>query len=122
MEWWQRLAEERIRQAQAEGAFDDLPQGIPLPEEDLPPGVPEEWRLAWKILRNNDLVPFWLSKRRALQADIAAWKQAVAQAPPAEWPRLRREMEALNRRIRDYNLEAPHPVWHLIPLRWPREQ
>ncbi len=121
MAWWQRLAEERIRQAQSEGAFDHLPRGIPLPAEDFPPGLPDEWRLAWKVLRNNDLVPPWLSKRRALQADIAAWKRAVAQPRPEEVPRLRREMEALNRRIRDYNLEAPHPIWHLIPLRWPTE-
>jgi len=121
MAWWQRLAEERIRQAQAEGAFDDLPVGVPLPEDDFPPGLPDEWRLAWKVLRNNDLVPSWLAKRRALQADIAAWPEALNRATGEDLPRLRREMEALNRRIRDYNLEAPHPVWQLLPLRWPRD-
>jgi len=119
MNWWERLAEERIRRALAEGEFDDLPAGVPLPEDDFPPGLPEEWRLAWKILRNNDLLPPWLAKRRALQADIAAWKEAVAHARPADRPRLRAEMTALNRRIRDYNLEAPHPIWHLLPLHWP---
>lgn len=118
MTWWERLAEERIRAAQAEGAFDHLPQGAPLPPDD-PPWVPQEWRLAWKVLRNNDLAPPWVLKRRALLADIATWRQALAQARhPAAHQRLQAEMEALNRRIRDYNLEAPHPVWHLPFLRW----
>lgn len=117
MEWWRRLAEERIRQAQAEGAFEGLPRGKPLPPEE-PYFGPPEWRLAYKVLRNNNMVPFWLAKRRALQADIAAWREALAQADPAAYPNLRRTMEVLNQRIRDFNLEAPHPVWHLMPLRW----
>ena len=80
--------------------------------------MPQAWRLAWKILRNNDLAPPWLLKRRALLADIAAWRRATAQACPTAAPRLLAEMQALNRRIRDYNLEAPHPVWHLPYLHW----
>lgn len=47
------IAEERIRAAQREGAFDNLPgKGQPLDlEEDA--HVPEELRMAWKILKNG---------------------------------------------------------------------
>jgi hypothetical protein len=50
------LVEERIRQAQARGAFDDLPgAGRPLALDD-DPLVPEELRVAWRLLRGAGLV------------------------------------------------------------------
>ena len=50
------LAEERIRQAQARGEFDDLPgQGRPLVFDD-DPLAPEELRVAWRLLRGAGLV------------------------------------------------------------------
>lgn len=51
------LVERRIAQAQAQGAFDDLPgAGAPLALDD-DPLVPQEWRVAYRILRNAGLVP-----------------------------------------------------------------
>ncbi len=50
------LVEERIRQAQAKGAFDDLPgAGRPLVLDD-DPLAPEELRVAWRLLRGAGLV------------------------------------------------------------------
>ncbi len=54
---FEQIVEERIRQAQKNGAFDDLEgAGKPLVMEDMT-GVPEELRLAYKILKNADCKP-----------------------------------------------------------------
>lgn len=50
------IAEERIRQAQVRGDFDDLPgQGRPLVFDD-DPLAPEELRTAWRLLKGAGLV------------------------------------------------------------------
>ena len=47
------IAEERIRVAQEEGAFDNLPgKGKPLNLDD-DAHVPEELRMAWRLLKNG---------------------------------------------------------------------
>jgi hypothetical protein len=47
------LAERRIGEAIERGEFDDLPgAGQPLDLDDLDPLLPEELRMAWRILRN----------------------------------------------------------------------
>ena len=62
------LAEERIREAQARGEFDDLPgSGRPLDLED-DPLVPEELRVAYRLLRNAGFVPPELEARAEIRA------------------------------------------------------
>lgn len=52
-----RIAEERIREAQQAGTFDDLPgKGKPLELEDLS-WVPEELRIGYHILKNAHVLP-----------------------------------------------------------------
>ncbi len=54
---FQRLAEQRIQEAIQKGEFDDLPgKGKPLQLEDLS-HVPEELRLAYKVLKNAGFLP-----------------------------------------------------------------
>lgn len=54
---FEQLAEERILAAMQRGEFDDLPGcDKPLPEEDLSL-VPEELRMAFRILKNAGFVP-----------------------------------------------------------------
>ncbi|GEM_PF-155782 len=54
---FQRLAEQRIQEAMQRGEFDDLPgKGKPLQIEDLS-HVPEELRLAYKVLKNAGFLP-----------------------------------------------------------------
>ena len=51
------IAERKIREAMARGEFDNLPgKGKPIVQEDLS-GVPEELRMAYKILKNAGFVP-----------------------------------------------------------------
>ena|SRR5688572_8339324 len=59
-----RIVEERIRSAQSEGAFDDLPgKGQPLNLDD-DTGVPEDLRLTFKILKNSNCLPIEMELRK----------------------------------------------------------
>jgi hypothetical protein len=52
-----RIAEERIREAQQAGAFDNLPgKGKPLVLDDLSM-VPEDLRLSYHVLKNAHVLP-----------------------------------------------------------------
>lgn len=53
----QRIAEQRILEAQREGAFDNLPgKGKPLELEDLS-WVPEDLRIGYHVLKNAHVLP-----------------------------------------------------------------
>lgn len=53
---FERIVEERIQLAQRQGAFEDLPgSGMPLPADNTP-CIPEDLRLAYKILKNAGFV------------------------------------------------------------------
>jgi hypothetical protein len=53
----QRIAEQRILEAQRDGAFDNLPgKGKPLELEDLS-WVPEELRIGYHVLKNAHVLP-----------------------------------------------------------------
>jgi hypothetical protein len=58
------IAERKIREAQEKGEFDNLPgKGKPLQLED-DSQIPEELRLAYKILKNADCLPPELELRK----------------------------------------------------------
>lgn len=55
--FFQRLAEQRILEAQRKGEFDDLPgKGKPLELEDLS-WVPDELRIGYMVLKNAHILP-----------------------------------------------------------------
>jgi len=63
-----RLAEQRIQEAQEAGQFDDLPgHGQPLPEDDIDPLVPAELRTAYRLLKNAGYLPEEVQLRRQIQ-------------------------------------------------------
>lgn len=54
---FEKIVEERIRQSQKKGEFDNLAgAGKPLEIEDIS-SIPEDLRLAYKMLKNADCVP-----------------------------------------------------------------
>ncbi len=75
-----QLAERRIREAQAQGEFDDLPGvGQPLQlDEDM--RVPAELRSAYRLLKNAGYLPPELQLRR----DISEAEQLLAMAEDAD--------------------------------------
>ncbi len=83
------IAERRIREAMERGEFDDLPcAGKPLDlSED--PLVPEDQRMAYRILRNAGFVPPEVEQRR----EIGDLERLVAQA--ADEPSRNRAMRRL---------------------------
>lgn len=127
---WSDLITQRIEEAMAAGAFDNLPgKGKPVsvaPE----PFVPAEMQMANSLLKNNGLSPAWISERKDVLAAIAAIRSQIASAKTAygrmldntqdakkraqlesAWlsqvERWRQEIVHLNRRIELYNLTQP---------------
>ncbi|MCG6911176.1 MAG: DUF1992 domain-containing protein [Deltaproteobacteria bacterium] len=64
---FEKIVEERIRAAQQKGEFEDLPgKGKPLPREDV--NVPEDIRMAYKILKNADCIPPELEIKKEIRS------------------------------------------------------
>ena len=63
---FEKIVEERIKTAQKKGDFKNLPgKGKPLPEEEM--NIPEDIRLAYKILKNADCVPPELELKKEIK-------------------------------------------------------
>ena len=64
---FEKIVEERIKKAQKKGEFENLPgKGQPLPEEDM--NIPEDIRLAYKILKNADCIPPELEVKKEIRS------------------------------------------------------
>jgi hypothetical protein len=64
---FQKIIEKRIKEAQEKGEFDNLPGvGEPLEIED-DSHIPEDLRLAYKVLKNADCVPPELELKREIR-------------------------------------------------------
>jgi hypothetical protein len=103
------LVEQRIAAAAARGEFDDLP-GAGMPQElDDEPLVPEEVRVANRILKNAGFVPPAVEQLRALR-DLER-ELAGGGDDKAEQCRLRAKMLALDmalESLRGGPLVVPH--------------
>jgi len=88
----ENLAENRIRAAQDEGFFSNLPgQGKPLHLED-DSGVPEDLRLTFKILKNAGCLPIEMELRRNVHNLRQLLSAAIDESSRNE---LRRELNFL---------------------------
>lgn len=140
-ERWQSAVDRAIEEALRSTPLDSLPgAGKPL-KLDHDPYTPDENRLAYKILRENDLAPDWIMqardldaqqqritqqleqaartyRRAAADAERAAPHMAAAYRQNAEdvWTSARRRLAALveeyNRQVVSYNLKTPRGVAH----------
>ena len=122
--------EDHIQQAMQEGKFDDLPgKGQPLRLDENPYEDPD-WRLAHHVLQSSGYTLPWIAARQEIEAEIESarqalrttwsWRQeALQESPPlkpyeqveAVWQRavatFGEQAERINKRISDYNLQAP---------------
>ena len=75
-----KIAEQKIRDAMREGKFDDLPnQGSPLDLEDYFK-APEDLRMAYGVLKSAGMVPEeaeWLREIARLEAALSAESDPV---------------------------------------------
>ena len=91
---WHLLAEERIRAAQADGQFDNLPGlGQPIPGIDEPP---DEWWWVKAKLKREGLQA--LPPALELRLDVQRTRERIARLTTED--EVRREVAALNERIR----------------------
>jgi hypothetical protein len=121
------LVDRQIREAQAAGAFDELPfrgERIPL-EDDSAAG---EWALAHHVLRNAKMVPPWIATDREVRELLERRDAILRRAPRSSMigrERDRRDLtavvEAANRAITILNSEAPTDRQHRRPLNLERE-
>jgi hypothetical protein len=95
---FESIAEEKIREAQARGEFDDLPgAGKPLALDD-DPLVPEDLRVAYRILKNAGFVPLEVEAR----SEIRALEDLLEQVQGAdEASRVLRKLELLRLKLRE---------------------
>ncbi len=133
---WESAVEKQIREAMERGEFDHLPgAGKPLDLEENP-FTPAEWRLAFKLLKDNAVAPEWIEQGQLIHQEFAAlatwleqqarWQRerlakAKSLAPDqmiAEREHLvkareqtcqvyRQRAQALNKAIDTYNLQVP---------------
>jgi len=104
---FQRIAEQRILEAQRAGAFDNLPgKGKPLKLEDMS-WVPEDLRLGYHVLKNAHVLPpevELLKDVHTLQdllKHVEDEGERLALAKSIQWKMIRLDM--LKRRLIDEN-------------------
>jgi hypothetical protein len=111
MDVWNLIAERKIREAMDEGAFDNLDgAGRPLSLDENPYEDPAQ-RMAHRILRNNGFAPAWIEEGKEIDAEIRRLQTADRNSDD-----YRRRVDALNRRIADFNLKTPVPGTQRLPL------
>lgn len=133
--------EDEIRKALQDGKFDDLPgKGKPLNLDNNPHADPD-WQLAHHMLKTSGYTLPWIAARQEIEAQIEAarlalsrawdWRQRSLQGDrpyaeiEAEWQRAVRtfvgEVEKINKKIFDYNLQTPSDKFQLLKLNAEKE-
>src|SRR5438093_3121450 len=107
MDQWNTIAERKIREAMAEGAFDNLNgKGRPLGLEENPYEDPS-LRMGHRLLRNNGFAPAWIEEPRTWNARLSrcgrTWFGSIRTIPDA----IRKRVTEINRRILEHNLKTP---------------
>lgn len=138
---WQTLIDQELRKALGDGRADHLPgAGKPLKLND-DPSTPEDLRMAYKIMRDNDITPEWISLGKDLETMLQRLQEHLAKAVrdhhsglagiqqvapelradyrhnvERRWQTAQRTLEAMvnryNDRVMTYNLKVPPAVPH----------
>jgi DnaJ family protein C protein 28 len=121
------VVENKLKEAFEAGVFDNLPgKGQPLNLNENP-HEPAAWRMAYKMLREQGFTLPWIAERKDIEEAFESARKLLAQAyaethrskqpdvwARADWQRatdvFTDSIYKLNKRIRDYNLQVPHPT------------
>ena len=72
MDSWRFVTDRKIEQAQESGEFDTTSrQGKPLDLSENP-YIPEDQRLAFKLMKDNDLTPAWVGDGKEIREGISS--------------------------------------------------
>jgi DnaJ homolog subfamily C member 28 len=110
-----------IREARDKGAFQDLPgKGKPIRWDD-DSFIPDDQRMAQRLLRDNGFTLDWIALGQEIEGQFSALCQDLAarhaahtagRLGRADWEQARaefsRQVQALNKRIIEYNVRVPH--------------
>ncbi len=127
---YQSRIDQQIREAMERGDFDNLRgAGKPL-NLARDPNVPEDWELAFNLLKNAGFAPDWIETRKEVDATrekIFAPLNRFLNNPPNLKERAHvqqtiieqfcKQANELNKLIDIYNLKAPTPQVHLRRIR-----
>lgn len=142
MDRWQSLVDEQIRKLIGDGEVSHLPgagRPLNLRADEM---VPDEMRMAYKIMQDHDVLPGWIVQSRALDEmvetirtrlaraadhyrrdrDYAARTRDAAAGRYAEqaWKQAQRaareKIEEYNREVLSFNLRVPQGIPHKHPL------
>jgi hypothetical protein len=143
MKRWESFIDEQIKRAIGDGDMHHLPgAGMPLNLDPDNVNVPEDLRMAYKIMQDNDVVPEWIMLGQELIADkerielrlgafAKSYRARLADANRAmsfilmreadeRWEmacdRIRKEVEAYNKKLLNFNISVPPQVNQRIPL------
>lgn len=140
IEEWSDLVSQRVEEAMRRGDFDNLSgRGKPV-DVTGDPFVPSDQQMAFKLLRNNDLVPAWIGDRKAMLRRIEEFREQLAtiagQAHKAwttaqddnrrhevaerwtQWVlRWEEDIRELNKQIGDLNMKQPSIRLEVFKLR-----
>ncbi len=143
---WESYIEKQIRQAMERGEFDDLPgsgKSLDLGENLY---TPEDWRLAFKVLKDAGVAPEWIELDKEIRSErdvLSQWLERqvqwqrerlakLKQLKPHEMisehaylvgvrqkvgEQYRQRATALNKLIDNFNLKAPHSNLHHARIR-----
>lgn len=125
---FERPIDKIIREARESGAFDDLPgKGKPIQWEDESL-VPEDQRMAQRVIKNSGFTLDWIEQGQEIERDYKAARTDLEQAAAARaeerldyagWQSARaeftRKVQAINKRIIGYNLRVPHEQFQRLP-------
>jgi DnaJ homolog subfamily C member 28 len=128
--------DDHIQKAMQDGKFDNLPgKGKPLRLDENPYEDPD-WRLAHHVLKESGFTLPWIELRQEIETETAAARAALARAwewrqaalekrqpyaeAEAEWQRavavFKEQVEKINKRIFDYNLQTPAESLQVMKL------
>ncbi len=119
--------EDLIKKAMQEGKFDNLPGKGKKIHLEVNPHADPDWELAYTMLKEAGYTLPWIETLQGIIKDIEAarenlrrdWQRYAldtgqvsgAAGNAADWERSQKEfrarLEAINKRIRDYNLQVP---------------
>jgi DnaJ family protein C protein 28 len=140
---WGKLVEQKIREAQEAGDFENLPKKGQLSNEDES-SVPEDMRLAFHMLKTQGFAPQWIEQDKALRNKLDQARQTIVRswlwyrsrldqsptheeraAAEHEWLRARKQfaeaIDLLNREVFSFNLRVPSIHLQRLPLRLSEE-
>lgn len=126
-----RVVDKVLSEAVEQGLFDNLPgRGEPLDLHENPHTKPE-YRLVHRLLASHGFLLPWMELRKDIEGDIQEFRkvffrQLRHRSPKRlEWEhtieKYTEDLQEINKRIRNYNLLAPLPQFHIRLLDPARE-